>query len=92
MTDAERLKAYDEEISREMPKDFKDWWENSKEEWPLIARYVLERRRGEIDWLEIALIAKDQKIKELEEEVKELKEYRDRLEGLAWETIANMDL
>jgi cephalosporin-C deacetylase-like acetyl esterase len=81
MTDAERLKAYDEEISREMPKDFKDWWENSKEEWPLIARYVLERRRGEIEWLEIALIAKDQKIKELEEEI----------EILCWE-LAGEDL
>jgi cephalosporin-C deacetylase-like acetyl esterase len=69
MTDHDRLKAYDEEISKEMPKDFKDWWENSKEEWPLIARYVLERRRGEIEWLEIALIAKDQKIKELEAQV-----------------------
>jgi hypothetical protein len=69
MTDYDRLKAYDEEISKEMPKDFKDWWENSKEEWPLIARYILERRRGEIEWLEIALIAQDQKIKELEAQV-----------------------
>jgi cephalosporin-C deacetylase-like acetyl esterase len=73
MTDAERLKAYDEEISKEMPLDFKDWWENSKEEWPLVARYVLERRRGEIEWLEIALIAKDQKIKELEAEIELLR-------------------
>jgi BMFP domain-containing protein YqiC len=72
MTDLERLQAYDEELSKEMPKDFKDWWENSKEEWPLVARYVLERRRGEIDWLEGVLIAKDEKIKELEEKIKEL--------------------
>jgi cephalosporin-C deacetylase-like acetyl esterase len=73
MIDHDRLKAYDEEISKEMPKDFKDWWENSKEEWPLIARYVLERRRGEIEWLEIALITKDQKIKELEAEIELLR-------------------
>jgi len=73
MTDLERLKLYDEEISKEMPLDFKDWWENSKEEWPLVARYVLERRRGEIEWLEIALIAKDQKIKELEAEIELLR-------------------
>ena len=65
MTDLERAQAYDEEISKEMPKDFKDWWENSKDEWPFIARYVLEMRRGEIDWLEGVLIGKDEKIKEL---------------------------
>jgi hypothetical protein len=72
MTDLERLQAYDEELSKEMPKDFKDWWQNSKEEWPLVARYVLEGRRGEIDWLEGVLIAKDQKIKELEEQIEYL--------------------
>lgn len=76
-----RLRRYDEEISKEMPPDFKDFWENSKDEWPFIARYVLEMRRGEIDWLEGVLIGKDEKIKELEEKIKELEE---KIEYLEW--------
>jgi hypothetical protein len=38
--------AYETEISKEMPPDFKDWWENDKSEWPLVARLVLENRRN----------------------------------------------
>ena len=47
-----RLKRYDEELSVVMPKDFKDWWENSKEEWPIVARGVIEnlRKREELAW------------------------------------------
>ena len=91
MTDLERLKAYDDEISKEMPLDFKDWWENSPEEYPLVARLVLEGRRKELEWCYGVIDKQALEIKELEEQIKELKEYRDRLEGLAWETIANDD-
>jgi len=43
-----RLRRYDEEISKVMPKDFKDWWQGSKEEWPEVAASVIvERRRSE---------------------------------------------
>lgn len=47
-----RLKRYDEELSAVMPKDFKDWWGNSKEEWPIVARGVIEnlREREEFAW------------------------------------------
>ena len=79
-----RLKRYDEEISKEMPLDFKDWWENSPEEYPLVARLVLEGRRKELEWC-YEVIDKQTL------EIKELKEYGDRLEGLAWETITNID-
>lgn len=50
-----RLKRYDEELSAVMPKDFKDWWENSKEEWPIVARGVIEslREREEIAWQQV---------------------------------------
>jgi len=73
MTDLERLQAYDEELSKEMPKDFKDWWENSKDEWPLVARYVLEGRRETIDWCYDVIDKQAEKIKELECEIRQLK-------------------
>jgi uncharacterized protein (DUF342 family) len=50
-SELERLQRYDDEISKEMPKDYKDWWKNSKEEWPLVARLTLEGRRESIDQL-----------------------------------------
>jgi hypothetical protein len=91
-----RLKRYDDEISREMPLDFKDWWENSPEEYPLVTRLVLEGRRQEIElWCDVvdrqAVEIKElfEYSQKLEQEIKELKEYKDRLEGLSWETIAN---
>jgi len=54
-----RLKRYDEELSAVMPKDFKDWWGNSKEEWPIVARGVIEnlREREEIAWQQVNLIS-----------------------------------
>jgi len=43
-----RLRRYDEELSKVMPQDFKDWWQGSKEEWPEIAASVIvERRKSE---------------------------------------------
>jgi hypothetical protein len=74
MTDLERLKLYDEEISKEMPEDFKDWWENSKDEWPLVTRLVLEGRRENLEWCYDVIDKQTQKIKELEEEVELLRE------------------
>lgn len=92
MTDFERLKAYDEEISKVMPEDFKDWWENSKDEWPLVTRLVLEARQEDIEWCYSVIDKQARKIKEFEEQIKELKENVNHLESLAWETIANRDL
>ena len=74
MTDLERLKLYDEEISKEMPLDFKDFWENSKDEWPLVTRLVLEGRRENLEWCYDVIDKQTQKIKELEEEVELLRE------------------
>lgn len=52
MTDSERLKLYDEMLSAVMPPDFKDWWENSKDEWPAVAAGVIEslREREDLAW------------------------------------------
>ena len=64
-----RLQAYDDEISKEMPPDFKDWWENSKDEWPLITRLVLEARRGQIDDLYSIIDKQAQEIEDLGQEI-----------------------
>lgn len=77
-----RLRRYDEEISKEMPKDYKDWWENSKEEYPLIARLSLEGRREQVEWCYDVIDKQTEKIKELEEKIKDLKELVERLD---WE-------
>ena len=40
------------ELSKAMPHDFKDWWQNSKQEWPVVARLVIEnlREREQSAW------------------------------------------
>jgi hypothetical protein len=70
MTDAERLQAYDEELSKVMPKDYKDWWENSKDEWPLVARLMIEDLREEREWCYETIDMMSKKIEELKEKLK----------------------
>ena len=41
----ERLRRYDKELSSVMPPDFKDWHQNSKEEWPELAAWVIKNLR-----------------------------------------------
>jgi len=43
-----------------MPKDYKDWWENSPEEWPIVAKSSIEslREREEIAWEHLAIANK----------------------------------
>lgn len=40
-----QLHRLESELSKVMPPDFKDWWQNSKDEWPVVARLVLEARK-----------------------------------------------
>jgi hypothetical protein len=49
---ADMLVAWETELSKTMPLDFKDWWQNSKTEWPLVARMLIEslRERENIAW------------------------------------------
>jgi hypothetical protein len=42
--------AFRTELSKVMPHDFKDWWKNSKDEWPLVARLVIEGRIEREEW------------------------------------------
>ena len=41
--------AFRDELSKVMPPDFKDWWENDKKEWPLIARLTIEGKQRLMD-------------------------------------------
>ncbi len=66
MTDLERLQAYDEELSKVMPKDYKDWWQNSKDEWPLVARLVIEDLEKDREWCYEVMDKQALKIKELD--------------------------
>lgn len=52
-----RLRRYDEELSKVMPADFKDWHQNSKEEWPEIAAAVIAslREREQLAWEQVDL-------------------------------------
>lgn len=55
-----RLQRYDEELSSVMPKDYKDWWQNTKEEWPIVAKSSIEslREREEIAWEHLSIANK----------------------------------
>lgn len=69
MTDLERLKSYDEELSKVMPPDFKDWWQNSKDEWPQIAAAVITnlREREELAWQQLVEFRDEMFRRELDE-------------------------
>ena len=49
---ADMLVAWETELSKVMPEDYKDWWQNSKEEWPMVARMSIEslRKREQLAW------------------------------------------
>lgn len=43
------LKKWEDELSSIMPPDYKDWWQNSREEWPEIAKQtILSLREREL--------------------------------------------
>ena len=46
----DRLRRYDEELTKVMNPDFKDWHQNSKEEYPEIAAWVITNLREQLDW------------------------------------------
>jgi hypothetical protein len=65
-----RLRRYDEELTKLMPPDFKDWHQNSKEEYPEVAAWVITHLREELDWAH----------KEIEQLYEEVKESREQIE------------
>lgn len=55
MTNSQRLAEYDRLLGECMPPDFKDWWQNSHNEWPAVAAAVIRGLRHEVDTLEAHL-------------------------------------
>jgi hypothetical protein len=49
---------WERELSAAMPADFKDWWQNSRREWPAVAAEVIKSLRLDRDagW-EVAALA-----------------------------------
>ena len=47
--DNERLARYDDLLTKEMNPDFKDWHENSREEWPEMAAWVISNLRERLE-------------------------------------------
>lgn len=41
--------SYRKELSAVMPSDFKDWWQNSKKEWPALAAMIIKDKRESAD-------------------------------------------
>jgi len=73
MNDAERLQKYDEELSAVIPLDFKDWHQNSKDERPEVARWVIENLRKDREWCYEVMDKQALKIKDLEAEIELLR-------------------
>jgi hypothetical protein len=69
-----KLAKWESELSKVMPADFKDWWRNSRDEWPEVARMVIEGLRKNTELVEKAAEAR---VKELEEERKDISSCRD---------------
>lgn len=56
MTDKELLALWESEFSAIMPEDMKDWWENTKEEWPIVAVALLKNYKQQLEWWEEGIL------------------------------------
>jgi hypothetical protein len=70
MTDAERLKRYDDLLSDYFPPAFKDWHENSRDEWPEITVMALRGRDKEIECCERQIRRQSDTIRDLSERIR----------------------
>lgn len=46
MDASDALRKWEYELSKVMPPDYTGWWENSRSEWPVVARATIESIRG----------------------------------------------
>jgi len=51
-TVADMIVSWETEVGKAMPMDFKDWWQNSPSEWPLVTRLTIETLRERIAFFE----------------------------------------
>jgi len=64
--EVKRLWDYDTRLTAVMPPDYKDWHENSKTEWPLVAALTIQNLREREDWALNALREAQAKVERLE--------------------------
>ena len=43
----QKLIAWEDELSTEMPPEFKDWWQNDRAEWPSIATALIRSLKAD---------------------------------------------
>lgn len=46
------IRAYETHLGSVMPPDFKSWHENSRTEWPLVAKLVIEGLRSQLEMVD----------------------------------------
>lgn len=98
----ERLDRYDQALSAVMPSDFKDWWENSKDEWPDVAAGVIEnlRKREELAWEQLDRLSPPQpvpvseRLQQIEDlaadavgALRYIEQLHGRLYGVGWDRV-----
>ena len=43
----QKLIAWEDELSTEMPPEFKDWWQNDRAEWPMVAAALIRSLKAD---------------------------------------------
>ena len=43
----QKLIAWEDELSTEMPPEFKDWWQNDRAEWPMVATALIRSLKAD---------------------------------------------
>jgi len=41
------LRKWEDELSTEMPPEFKDWWQNDRAEWPMVATALIRSLKAD---------------------------------------------
>jgi hypothetical protein len=79
---AEALVAdYETRLSAVMPPDFKDWHENSRQEWPEIAASTITALGEQVEFFRRAFMRSDTEVKRLRGIVPDYAMYPDEEEG-----------
>ena len=43
----QKLTSWEDELSTEMPPEFKDWWQNDRAEWPMVATALIRSLKAD---------------------------------------------
>lgn len=65
------IERWETELSAAMPPDFKDWFQNDKSEWPMVARQAIESLREREDFAMKAIEQQAETLKVMNDALKE---------------------